>query len=74
MVCLMPSAVQVIVAFERPDRALGVAVVGEPDIVDVDVSLHPLGLADLIAPGADRDVAVVTCHVLQQKWAGAERY
>ena len=58
---------------QRSDGALRVAGVRQSDVVDLDVGLHPLGIANLVARGGDRDVAVVPGHVLNQEWARAER-
>ena len=52
---------------QRADRALRVPAALQPHVVDVDLGLHALGVADLVARGLDRDVAVVPGHVLQQE-------
>ena len=52
---------------EGADRARRGAVVVQSDVVDVDLGLHALDVADLIARRGDRDVVVVLRHVLPQE-------
>ena len=61
------------VGIQLADGALGIGVAVQIDVVDLDVGLHALGVADVVAGGVDRDVLVVTGQVLQQEWARAER-
>ena len=53
MVCLMPSADQLTFATNDPIVPSEFAVSSQPDVVDVDVSLHALGVTDLVARGLD---------------------
>ena len=67
--------VQVMVASSEPMVPLEFAGVLQPDIVDVDVDLHALGVANLVARGLDRDVGVVPGDVLhQERRHDAERH
>ena len=60
---------------ERADRALGVGVAVQVDVVDRDLSLHAFGALNLVAAGGDSDVVVVAVDVLpQERRHRAERH